>query len=174
MTQTEAISKLEDWLLIPVGIENVLPALVALKGTSDFQEYLQKVADADYRTAAEVAREVDACERKLALEAAKQKPLNPFAPAGGSAARQHTRAQNNEAFQKFTNKHVSSDRSDLVRKCGLCGCALEHRVVDKMTTTGVVWTIILLLFCIPLIFIPILFCREKKDEYYCSHCRRIY
>ena len=66
MTQTEAISKLEDWLLIPVGIENVLPALVALKGTSDFQEYLQKVADADYRTVAEVAREVDACERKLA------------------------------------------------------------------------------------------------------------
>ena len=172
MTQSEAISKLEDWLLIPVGIENVLPALVALKGSPEYQEYLQKVAEADYRTAAEVARDVEACARKLAIEAESKKPLNPFAPASDIRS-EHSGAQNVAAFQKFTNKRVSSDRSDLVKKCPLCGGALQHREVDKLTTNGVIWICILVFFCLPLVIIPILCCREKKSEYFCPHCRRV-
>ncbi len=171
MTQTEAISKLEDWLLIPVGIEDTLPALVALRGSVEYQSYLERVAEADYRTVEDLAHEVDACAEKLALsEREARRVRSAYAPALENASKKNERSSDLEAFRKFTNGRVSSERTARERRCALCGGGLELRETEGLSSDGVIWVIIAALFCLPLIFIPLLACREKKREYYCPRC----
>lgn len=171
MTQTEAISKIEDWLLVPVGIENVMPALVALKGSYEYYDYLQRVAEAEYRTAADLEREVDEFAQKHPAE--QRKSENPFAPKNNPGS-EHAHASDLAAFQKFASKRVASSRTDMVRTCSVCGGALEHRIKEGLSPLGIKLLIITLLFCLPLVIVPLLMCREEKDEYYCPRCRKRY
>ena len=69
MTQDEAIKKLESWLLIPIDYESILPALYAIRNTTDFKSYVSKVADAEFKPEAEVLHDVEAYEEEAARKA---------------------------------------------------------------------------------------------------------
>lgn len=141
MTHDEAVRQLENWLLIPVNLEEVLPALVRLKSSEDFEPYVKHVADAEFQSPESIRAEVDRYERdhegrdddalspELAakLEALAGKPVklaSTSADAGDDILstieknrRELTEEEKKEAlrdmrFEAFTQKYVAkNDRS---------------------------------------------------------------
>lgn len=59
MQKDEAVKRLENWLKIPVDYKDVVPALADLKYTDLYEPYLKRVADADYRSAASIDKDVE-------------------------------------------------------------------------------------------------------------------
>ena len=83
MTQAEAIKKLESWLLIPLGYEEVLPALRVIRNTPDFESYAARVADAEFKSTAEVVRDVDAFEGSLRQDGMSDDLVNKLEAISG-------------------------------------------------------------------------------------------
>ncbi len=59
MQKDDAINRLENWLKIPVDYKDVVPALADLKYTDLYEPYLKRVAEADYRSAASIDKDVE-------------------------------------------------------------------------------------------------------------------
>ena len=56
--------------------------------------------------------------------------------------------------------------------CPCCGKKLQANYKTEITSNGVIWIIICVLFCILLVFIPILSCTYKMVTFRCKHCHR--
>ncbi len=76
MTHAEALQKIEDWLLVPVDYEGILPALATIKGSDEYESYVRRVADTEFTSCQKIDRDVcefmtkssEKVERKKELE----------------------------------------------------------------------------------------------------------
>lgn len=71
MQREEAIKRLDNWLKVPVDYESILPALADLKYTDQFEDYIQRVAEIEYRSASSIADDVDHYITKVRYELEK-------------------------------------------------------------------------------------------------------
>jgi|LSQX01.3.fsa_nt_gb lipopolysaccharide-induced tumor necrosis factor-alpha factor len=55
-------------------------------------------------------------------------------------------------------------------RCVHCGSEEPPRVSKKMSGAGWVLFVVLLLFCIPLCWLPFVIDGCKEEERFCSHC----
>ena len=72
MQREEAIKRLDNWLKVPVDYESILPALADLKYTDQFEDYIQRVAEIEYRSASSIADDVDHYITKVRYELEKK------------------------------------------------------------------------------------------------------
>lgn len=73
MTETEACHKIDQWLLIPLDYDQVLELLSVIRGSDKFASYVAKVANAEFKSAQDVIRDVEHYEAK---QAEKNSALN--------------------------------------------------------------------------------------------------
>ena len=70
MTRSDAIRQLDAWLLVPVDYEKILPALLELKGDREYDSYIEKVAESEFRKPAEIRADVEQyAQRRIEIEA---------------------------------------------------------------------------------------------------------
>lgn len=59
MLVSDATRAVEEWLLIPIDYEKIIPALAVLKKTPEYGGYLEKVAKAEYKSTFDVDSDVE-------------------------------------------------------------------------------------------------------------------
>lgn len=220
MQREEAIKRLDNWLKVPVDYESILPALADLKYTDQFEDYIQRVAEIEYRSASSIADDVDHYITKVRYELEKKqqafdqqlddmaggdrvKPKNSSydddiiddtshqkRPSAKDSARE-------KAFKNYINQSSATrsrkrrddddeydddiddeEYTDAIRirkgyaYCPCCGKKLQANYKTEITSNGVFWIIICVLFCILLVFIPILSCTYKMVTFRRKHCHR--
>ena len=202
MTQSEAIQKIESWLLVPVDYENIIPALASIRHTPDFTFYLKRVAEVEYTSPSEIEKTIDqylafhpnqnpysSLDEKLSRISGRNnrqvanelnaKPMDILDELNARRAQKQNGKSEEEklsdAYQSYVNGYVSKKETNLpARKCTYCDTPLETREVKTLSTKAIIWIFILIFICPPLILIPIIFGREKKLRYYCTRCGRIH
>ena len=201
MTQSEAIQKIEAWLLVPVDYENIIPALACIRHTPDFTFYIKRVAEVEYTSPAEIEKTVDQYlvfhpnqnpysslndklsqisgrSRQVANEL-NAKPMDILDELDAKRAQKQTGKSDEEklsdAYQAYVNGYIAGKETNLpVRTCVYCNTPLATREVNPLTTKSMIWICIFIFTCPILIIFPLLFGREKKLRHYCPKCGKIH
>ncbi len=190
MTESEAYKTIERWLLVPVDYEQILPSMAAIRSASDFEYYAEKVAQIEYKTRAEVIRHVDDWieihKNDRTRDEVLAEKLDAIAGRNSNSSEASQKAPNNADlnahFGNFVQDYAQNDKRNrpkekiypLEKSCPNCGKAMiKKQEYGNLTSGGIVAMIILFLvlgvFCV----IPYIlgFGRERKEVYYCEHCR---
>lgn len=196
MTQSEAIRQIEHWLKVPIDFDAVLPALAVLRHTSEFEDYVNRVAEAEFKTPEDIILDIDvymsksserseemaALEKKLEALSGKTRKLQKelsFRSADVLDKLAQQRRPKSEADMRedalkaymSKSRYQGRSQSAMVPQCQYCQSALVTKEVAKIQTIG--WVLFFLMFfTFPLSMIPLLVFREKHTKYYCPHCRR--
>lgn len=59
MNPNEACHKIDQWLLVPIDYNDVLESLAEIRNTDRYDRYVAKVAEAEFKSVAEVRADVD-------------------------------------------------------------------------------------------------------------------
>ena len=203
MTHSEAIRQIESWLLVPVDYENILPALYTLRGSSDFDKYIVKVADTEFRKPNEIADDVERYAQERPTAEAREAAINKKLEAiSGVKDRKISEAfaeddadvldalenrinrkydaiaqkqdQLNDAFQKYVNGYKPKrESSALVPTCSHCDHPLESRVVETGISTA--WIILAFVLCWPIgLFLLVTMHKRTVRQQYCPRCGAIH
>lgn len=198
MTQSEAIRQIENWLLVPVDFDSILPALAVLRSTSEFDEYVSRVAEAEFKTSEDIIQDIDAyiakqgtshtegmlaIEQKLEALSGRTRQLHKELRSRSEdvldmlAKRRQPKTEadrREDAMKSYMEKSRRNDKrnTSLAPQCLACHATLAMKEENKVLPLG--WAIfgVLLVFCFPLCFIPLIIFREKQVVYTCPRCGR--
>ena len=202
MTQSEAIQKIESWLLVPVDYEKIIPALACIRHTPDFTFYIKRVAEVEYSSPAEIEKTIDQylafhpnespysslndklsrisgrSDRQVANELIA-KPMDILDELDSRRARKQIGKSEEEklsdAYQAYVNGYIAGKETNLPAKtCVHCNIPLATREVNSLTFKATIWIFILLFTCPPLALIPLICGREKKIQLYCPKCGKVH
>ena len=196
MLERDALSKLNVWLVNPSGVEDTLPWLAAIRDSEVYCTYVIDVANVAGCSQSDVERYVDRFmesrqQRKADAYARLNNKLNamgvsrnetkaPYPDRSGYSDgynqdsgynqdggynQSRGRVTSKEFFDSFKQTVTADDYEG--EPCDFCGTPCRMRAESKLTTAGLVLTVIFGLSCSPLILIPLIFMRKKSLEEYC-------
>ena len=108
MTRSDAIRQLDAWLLVPVDYEKILPALLELKGDREYDSYIAKVAESEFRKPAEIQADVEQyAQRRTEIEArsaALDQKLEAISGVKNRSVSEAFASDNEDVFDGLTNR----------------------------------------------------------------------
>ena len=204
MTQSEAIQKIESWLLVPVDYETIVPALAFIRETPDYHYYLKRVAEAEYASPNEIENSIvqylaanpvqnpySSLNDKLSQisgrsnrridEELNAQPVDILDELDAKRRRKYEGSTEEEklgdAYEAFVSGYVAGKNSQSTLpalRCHRCNAVLTTREIYHLSTMHKVLAIILF-FVFPLLPILVYFgCRQKKVQVYCPICGKIH
>ncbi len=186
MTESEAYKKIERWLLVPINYESIVPALAAIRKSSDFSSYAEKVAQVEYKSISDVVLDVDAWidvhKNDRTREEILQEKMDAIAGrSSGKVSNTNGKGDLNQQFGSFVQEYSSvgrnsgqdtSECSDLEHCCPHCGRPMILKEeYGRLTAGGVLTMVILFFFMSFLCIIPYMLGvgRERKRVYWCKY-----
>lgn len=172
MTHSEAIRIIENWLLVPIQLSEILPALAVLRYSIEFERYVERVAQADFKTPEDITKEVDTYILRAGVQ---NSPLTQEQPKETNHLERQRQKDKLNALRKAKRHEPRGDDSwcALTKRCRECRAQMKGKEVSEVQPIGWILFVVLLFSIFPLCFIPLLVFREKRIKYICPNCRRV-
>lgn len=173
MKTKEAIQEIENWLLVPIDFESILPALAVLRHNSEFKYYVKRVADAEFKMPSDIVQDVDRYIMYNQGSRGSQSVKDLTIKEDLRTHKADAHADSHLPARSKRPKRKVNRKGEIVPCCQRCSGMTVKKTVSKIQPLGwilfVVCIFVLPIFC----FIPLIVFQDKVQKYWCPNCKRM-